>query len=176
MIFRLSSISPIIHMNRCNTGGNNNILSLILVKYSKEQLKCIMLLIYKIISKAKTHFFESCHLDSFNIDEDNHNYTFDNYLLYKINSINEDDDDYFFVLKALFIISLVYDIRVRLFIFGDYTKRTRFATKLNPKIDITLFLKTCEQIITDFKENHISLTDIAYYSTIEWVHIGLYVL
>lgn len=165
--------------NKCleyQTGGNNHILSLILIKYSKHQLKCIMTLIHKIISKEKIYPFENSQLESFNIKENYIDYTFEKYLLYKIDSINTlDDNDYFLILKALFIIALIYDKRVKIFIFGDHTKLL-FSTKLNPKINITLFLTNCEQIVNHFQNNIISLTDIGYYSTIEWSKIGLMVI
>jgi hypothetical protein len=168
-----------ISCNKCQisrTGGNNNILSLILIKYSREQLKCIMTMIHRIIIKEKIYDFELNHnIEDFNITEDNQIYTFEQYLFLKINDREIDDNDYFFTLKSLFIISLIYDTRVKLYIFGDHTK-SRFSTKINPKIDIKLFLTKCEQIVDDFKQKHLQLNEIAFYAITEWIEIGLYVL
>ena len=167
--------------NKCleyRTGGNNHILSLILIKYSKLQLKCFMTIIHNIIIQKKIYNFEQSELESFHIKENNIDYTFEQYLIYKIDSISliNNDNDYFFILRSLFIISLLYDQRVKLFIFGDHTKISKISTKLHSKINITLFLTKCEHIIDDFKNNIITLTDIAYYSSNEWREIGLFVI
>lgn len=163
--------------NKCipfKSGGNNHILSLLLIKYSKDRLKCFMLSIHMIISRERIYHCEISTLDTFNIKEDNKEFTFEEYLLLKIHS-SLPENDYFFMLRSLFIISLINDERVKLYIFGDHTKITTFSSKLNPKVNITLFLTKCEQIIESFKNNDIPLTDIGYYASNEWRDIGLFV-
>jgi hypothetical protein len=174
------------------TGGNNNIISLILIKYNLKQLNCFMLIILTILKREKIHEFELNQLNQFSLIENGYEMNFENYLELKINEIDlfhnnleygfidkdlkTQENEYIFLLKSLFIISLIYDKRIKLFIFGDHTKLLPITSEsISSKIDINLFFLKCNELINDFKNKIKQLYDIGYYITIEWVCIGLYI-
>lgn len=175
--------------NIYNSGGNNTILSLLLVKYTLKQLNCFMNLILMIIKKEKIYCCEINELDNFSFTDYGSIFRFDQFIELKINEIDkflilkelgfeqniQKENEYIWLLKSLFIISLIYDQRIRLFIFGDHTKFLLFADLMPKTINIALFLLKCNELIDDFKSKHIQLNDIGHYITNEWVELGLYI-
>lgn len=169
------------YKNIIKSGGNNDLISLVLIKFSLEQVISFMKIIDKIITNTINFKFERSELFNFNIRE-NLSLSFSDYLkLYLgelsiegININNENNYNKLLILKALFILLLINDDRVKLFVFGDHNKNDYYSEKLNKNINLKQFLDICNNLYIDFKNNHLSLSDIGYYSIQEWNKIGLY--
>ena len=172
----------LVSFNNYFTCGNNSIISIVLTKYDLLSLIKFMEVIHVILTSNKKFMFEIIH--NFNITEDSYTYTLDEYVYKKINEsyhiIGNNETDviivthYMFILKSLFIISIIMDNRVKLFILGDHDLFNGIACKINMEY-IDIFLDECIDNINDFQNNGIQLTDIAYYATMKWCDIGLYV-
>jgi len=156
--------------------GNNDILSLILVKYSLLEINCFLKIIYQIMIKERNYDFEYC--EEFNFTFNEKTYSFQEYLIFIIKKIeninNEDQNEYYLLLKSLFIISIIIDSRVKLFIFGDHDKLKKISNPFNKKINFESFIFQCQKIIEDYKNNFIQLNDIGFNSTNEWLDFGFY--
>ena len=173
-----------------NTGGNNNIISLLLIKYTLKQLNCFMKIILMIIKREKNYYCENNELYNFSFIDSGLTFRIDHFIELKIEEINnfilvkdkgelidhKKENEYFWLLKSLFIISLIYDQRIKLFIFGDHSKLLSISDLISPKIDINLFLLKCNEFINDFKNNQIQLYDIGFHISNEWKDLGLYIM
>lgn len=169
------------YKNIIKSGGNNDLISLVLIKFSLEQIISFMKIIYKIITNTINFKFERSELFNFNLTN-NLCLSFSDYLKLNIRELsidgidlnNENNYNKSLILKGLFILSLINDDRVFLFVFGDHNKNDYYSEKLNKNINLKQFLDICNNLNHDFKNNHLSLTDIGYYSIQEWNKIGLY--
>lgn len=164
-----------------NTGGNNCIISLVLVKYELDALLDFMQIIHKILIQDNVNDFEI--IEEFNIIENDQTYNLHEYIDIKLNEFYDctnldeiKENDRILTLKSLFVISFIYDIRVKVFILGDHDLLENVCSKIPRNININYFINQCNQIINSFKNNQISFKEIGHYTKNEWINIGLYVI
>jgi len=161
------------------TGGNNDILSLFLIKYNLDEMITFMKILYEIlIYNYDTEFDQQLAIENFYFHENDREYDLAEYIDINIKRINEIDNQNtsYFILKSLFIIALVKNLRIRLFILGDhdYLKLLNtFPPKYN---EIGNFINKCDVFINDYQNPNLaySFQDIGYSASIEWVTDGLY--
>lgn len=161
-----------------NSGGNNSIISLVLNKFTLEELKNFMYIIYKILSRQREYKFEI--IEDFFITEDEFTFTLHDYLIKKLNDYHENENHYdindiMFTLKSLFIISMLHDNRILIFLFGNHDKLNNIKTPFFNINIIKDFYFECFSIVNSFKNNQCSLKDISYHATKHWNQIGMYV-
>lgn len=169
------------------TGGNNDILSLFLIKYNLKEMTQFLTIIHKILTHETDLLFDKQYeSDHFSFFENGETLSLNDYIDKTIqNSIdylnlNQIDNDYenslYSLQKSLFIISFIKNLKIRLFILGEhsYLEKLNTYTPISPFIPN--FIKQCECLINDYQniELNFELNNIGLYATHEWVELGLY--
>lgn len=162
-----------------SAGGNNDILSLFLIKYNLDEMIIIMKILYEIlIHKYDTEFDKQLEIENFYFEENGLNYDLTEYIDINIKRIKEIDDQNtsYFILKSLFIIAFVKNLRIRLFILGDHHYLNLLNTFPPQYPGIGNFINKCNDFIINYQnpEFAFSFQDIGYSASIEWKNEGLY--
>ncbi len=165
-------------LNHC-TGGNNDILSLFLIKYNLDEMIMFMKILYEIlIHNYDTEFDQQLTIENFYFNENDKEYDLSEYINININRIKEIDNQNtsYFILKSLFIIAFVKNLRIRLFILADHSYLKLLNTFPPTYNGIGDFIHKCDGFINDYQNPNLaySFQDIGYSASIAWITDGLY--
>jgi hypothetical protein len=173
-------------LNREN-GGNNDILSLFLIKYNLKEMTQFLSIIHKILTHETDLIFDRQYeSDNFSFFENGETISLNDYIEKTIQNsndylnLNQIDNDYenslYYLQKSLFIISFIKNFKIRLFILGEHSYFEKLNTYTPTSPYITRFIRQCEYLINDYQniELNIELNHIGLCATHEWIEIGLY--
>jgi len=173
-------------LNREN-GGNNDILSLFLIKYNLKEMTQFLSIIHKILTHETDLIFDKQYeSDYFSFFENGETISLNDYIEKTIQNsldylnLNKIDNDYenslYSLQKSLFIISFIKNLKIRLFILGEHSYFEKLNTYTPNSPYLSVFMKKCECLINDYQNIsfNFELNNIGFYATHEWIEYGLY--